>query len=124
MAAGLLPETQWTYDVRLGGAAALVIPDEHTHKEMWATLLRKRVDAVGIVQGAPWLVEVKPVGSFAALGQALGYCDLWEREKGGTPKPVPVVVCAFLDADLGPTFLRYGVKVFVLPLALAEAAFR
>lgn len=117
---GLLPETEWTYDVRLGGAGAIVIPDEHTHKAMWETLLRKRVDAYSVVAGRPWLVEVKPIGSFAALGQALGYCDLWEREHGKRPQPLPVVVCAVIDRDLAPTFERYGVRVISLPVALAE----
>lgn len=116
----LMPAGEWQYDVRLGGVGADLVDDEHSHKPMWETLLRKRVDAVGIIQARPWLVEVKPVASFAALGQVLGYCWLWENEKGATPKPVPVVVCAWEDADLRPIFAAYGVRVVSLPRALAE----
>lgn len=117
--AGILPDAQWSYDVRLGGAAAEPVPADHEHFTMWETLLKKRVDVVGMVGGIPWLIEVKPIGSFAGLGQCLGYCDLWEREKGAPPKPLPVLVCAFVDLDLAPTFERYGVRVISLPSELA-----
>jgi len=82
---------------------------------MWDTLLHKRIDVVIWRAGVPWLTEVKAVGGFSALGQALGYCDLWEREKGNQPKPIPCVVCAVCDPDLKPTFGRYGVNVVELP---------
>jgi hypothetical protein len=115
------PGTKFDYDHRLGGIGAQLIDATHPHFGMWASLLKKRVDVVAWIGKQPWLIEVKPIGSFAALGQALGYCDLWERENGTKPKPVPCVACALCDPDLIPTFERYGVKVFSLPLAEAEA---
>lgn len=108
------------YDVRLGGKQADLVDLAHPHFAMWQTLLMKRVDVLGWQGKVPWIIEVKPHGSFAALGQALGYCDLWEREKGTQPKPVPCVACAVLDPDLKPTFERYGVKVLSLLPSLAE----
>lgn len=119
LAAGILPEVSWTYDERLGGAAADLVEPDHEHKPMWETLLKKRVDVVGIVLTRPWLIEVKPIGSFAALGQCLGYLDLWERERGADPKPLSVCVCAFVDLDLAPTFERFGVRVISLPTSYA-----
>jgi len=109
------------YDVRLGGLGAALIPDAHEHKRMWETLLRKRIDVVGWRRGVPWLVEVKPVAGFSALGQCLGYGFLWSKERGATPKPRLMTVCAVSDPDLMPVFALYGVSVVALPSEVAEA---
>lgn len=117
----LIPGERFDYNVRLGGSGAESVDRTHEHYGMWLTLMCKRVDVVAWVAGQPWLIEVKPIGSFAALGQALGYCDLWEREKGNKPKPVPCVVCAYADPDLIETFERYGVRVISLPMEVRES---
>lgn len=117
---GLMPAERLDYDTRLAGALAEEVETDHPHFPMWLTLLQKRVDVVAWRKGIPWLVEVKPQAGFAALGQALGYCDLWEREKGTQPKPVPCVCCAVCDRDLEATFSRYGVEVVSLPVEIAE----
>lgn len=108
------------YDVRLGGVGADLVDREHEQFPMWLTLLKKRVDVAATIDGVPWLIEVKPIAGFSALGQVLGYCDLWEREKGSKPKPVPCVCCALVDPDLVATFERYGVLVYALPRDQAE----
>ncbi len=121
---GLMPADKYEYDVRLGGSGAIGIDPAHELKEMWETLLRKRVDVVAWVRGVPWIVEVKPVASFAALGQCLGYADMWQREKGNTPPVRMACVCAVADPDLGPTFQRLGVDVRALPGVVAEQVLR
>lgn len=115
-----VPSGRLDYDVRLGGVGAELVDREHEHFPMWLTLLKKRIDVVVHYENAVKLIEVKPIAGFSALGQALGYCDLWEREKGSKPKPVPCVCCAIVDPDLTPTFERYGVLVYALPRDLAE----
>jgi hypothetical protein len=117
---GLLAFERFEYDVRLGGTRATEVGTEHSHFPMWETLLKKRVDVVGWQGARPTLIEVKPVGSFAALGQCLGYGDLWAKEKGSGVVPSLCCVCAFLDPDLAFTFSRFGVRVVQLPWAVAE----
>ena len=103
------------YAVRLGGAGALAMDKAHTHRKMYETLLRKRVDVVGYSRAGVTVIEVKPYGGFAALGQCLGYLDLWQRERPGPEKVQALCVCAILDPDLGPTFAKFGVRVVALP---------
>ena len=119
--AGLMPADRYEYDVRLGGKAAGLVPAEHEHAEMWAELLRKRVDVVAWRGDVPWIVEVKPIASFAALGQCLGYRSLWMAERRPGAAPRAACVCAICDADLEPVFGEFGVSVFVLPPRWADA---
>ena len=116
---GLMPAETYEYDIRLGGNGSVGIDPEHHLREMWETLLRKRVDVVAWVHGVPWIVEVKPVAGFAALGQCIGYRDLWERDRGKTPPVRVACVCAVGDPDLAETFKRYDVDVRALPGVVA-----
>lgn len=118
--AKLVEADRYDYDVRLGGSLALHIDDGHVLKPMWATLLRKRVDVVAWTGETPVLIEVKPVASFAALGQCLGYGWLWKKERGSLSSVSLACVCAIADPDLLPVFEAYGVKVISLPAVQAE----
>jgi len=119
---GLVKFDSVEYDVRLGGSGASLVDKEHQLKPMWETLLRKRVDVVGYSREGVTIVEVKPIGGFAALGQCLGYLDLWTKEKPGPAKVQAMCVCAIVDPDLVPTFQRLGVRVVALPPDIAEQA--
>lgn len=113
--AHIIEYDRYEYDVRLGGEASHLVPDEHELKPMWLTLLKKRVDVVAWRGKVPTVIEVKEVASFAALGQCLGYGWLWRKEM---PTGIPVgmmCVCAVSDPDLSPVFAAYGVDVVALP---------
>ena len=112
---GLVKFDRLEYDVRLGGKGADLVDKEHIHRAMWDTLLRKRVDVIGWQGKQVWVVEVKPVASFAALGQCIGYRDLWKRERPGVCEPRAMCVCAIADPDLLKTFERAAVRVVSLP---------
>lgn len=100
------------YDVAVGGALANLVPDGEIDKPMWVSLLKKRIDAVVLRREEVWTVEVKPVASMAALGQALTYAYLYKKE-GRTELPVrPVIVADRIDQDVIPLFLLYEVLVF------------
>lgn len=116
---GLVEYDRLEYDVRLGGKAAGHVDASHELFPMWETLLRKRVDVVAWLGQSPTLIEVKDVSSFAALGQCLGYRELWKRERHQGASPSAVCVCAVADADLKPVFESYGVSVVALPEAEA-----
>lgn len=120
MASNLFPADFYEYDIRLGGMTATGTASEDPHVEMWAILTKKRVDVVAWRGSTPWLVEVKPVASFSALGQCLGYGFMWAKEKPGLVKPRLACVCAVCDRDLKPCFSSYGVSVLELPPSVAE----
>lgn len=77
----------------------------------WAALTSKRIDVVAMTDVGLTLIEVKPRASFTALGQLLVYRDLYVAEKKPTSLVGLWVVAEFGDADLLPTFLRFGVAV-------------
>ena len=108
------------YDVRLGGRGLDQVDKEHSHFPMWAALIKKRVDVVLWDGETPWLIEVKPVASFSALGQVLGYGDLWERERRSAHAPKLIVACRACDEDLRPTFGRFGIEVWTMPSAMSD----
>lgn len=117
---GLVKADRFEYDVKLGGKLTLRIADTMVLKPMWESLLKKRIDVVAWNGTRPSLVEVKPVGSFAALGQCLGYGYLWKKERP-TDGPVSLIcACAVCDPDLIPVFALYGVDVVSLPERKAE----
>jgi hypothetical protein len=102
------------YDVTVGGKAAGALDDSEGMKPMWESLLKKRIDAVGIRREDAWTIEVKPTANMSALGQVLTYGFLWDRQPGQKRKARAVVVCARVDADVDSVFIDYGVSVVVV----------
>lgn len=105
------------YDVRVGQERVLPDNTEPEFVSMWATLTKKRVDAVVETPLQLWIIEVKPVASMAALGQALTYALLYRREFAAKKPVVPVVVCDHLDVDLPPVYKTLGVGVVEMGFA-------
>lgn len=104
----------WRYDVALGDSCLAEVCGDDPLAAMWVTLRRKRIDAVGTDANGVVIVEVKPTASFSALGQLLGYADLWTRQRGSPAYPAMACVCWKVDPDLVPAFLRHGVRVVAL----------
>lgn len=102
------------YDVGVGGRQAALVPDSEELKPMWLTLIRKRIDAVVFGGGKVWTIEVKPVAGMSALGQALTYRELWNREGRSETKARAMVVCSRVDDDVEELFTLFGVVVVVL----------
>jgi len=120
LAEGLIQAERFTYDVRLGGALGRLVTSGHELSGMWLNLMKKRIDVVAWSGLMPTVIEVKPVGSFAALGQCLGYGYLWEQKHSKGPKPKLCCVCAICDPDLKPAFAAFGVQVVELSPSEAE----
>jgi len=106
--------TELRYDVHVGtGQIAWNGPKANPASE-WLAIAAKRIDVVALHDGRPAIVEVKPRASMSAIGQVLSYRDLLTHaEKPSTPYEC-WVVCASRDADLGPTYLRYGIGVIAV----------
>lgn len=102
------------YDVGLGGKAHRLVTTDGGMRPMWETLLKKRVDAVLVRSDSVWCCEVKPLANMSALGQALSYQFLWNKERTSEQKARAVVVCSRVDLDIEPVFEFYGVTVFVV----------
>lgn len=100
------------YDVRVGEELALGPDSPEFLRRVSRGVTRKRIDVVAQSRGEVWVIEVKPFGSYVALGQVLTYRRLFMEEYEPSLPVRGVVVCENLDDDVGPVFLNEGIDVF------------
>ncbi|GAI24014.1 unnamed protein product [marine sediment metagenome] len=105
----VVPVKRVWYDVHVGKAVEVAGGAKELLPRIAAGVTRKRIDVVAAVGGGYWVVEVKPYGSFLALGQVLTYTRLFVAEYRPDGEVWPVVVCREFDRDLMPDFERQGV---------------
>jgi len=60
----------------------------------------KRIDVVALVMNTLWIIELKPYGNHAALGQVILYADLFRRRYGSRTPIVPTIICDTGDDDV------------------------
>lgn len=101
------------YDVHVGKAVSPADPNSTVQQKVAAGVSRKRIDVIASIANEFWVIEVKPVGSMAALGQAFSYTRLFQQEYDVFRTVRGVVVCDSIDEDLAAPFEELGVMVFV-----------
>jgi len=99
------------YDVRVGAPVFLPASATIAERKIAEGLTRKRIDAVCIVDGNYWVVEVKPYAGMQAVGQIISYARLFAMEYLTTGRVIPVIVCDEIDGDLLPEFEELGILV-------------
>ena len=106
----LKPEVVW-YDFHVGDSVEL--PDGVPPMEVRIAqgLTRKRIDAVCLRTGNYWAVEVRPVCSMSAVGNAVFYARLLAQEVELDGGVFPVVVCDRVDHDVARFLDELGVMV-------------
>lgn len=110
----IAPISEVWYDVHVGAIPELPEGATVLDKKVAAGIYRKRIDVVCQVGGGFWVVEIKPFGSFLALGQALSYTRLFIAEYRPDGEVWPVVVCNNVDPDLVDDFAAAGVAVITI----------
>lgn len=101
------------YDLHVGRGVLLPDGADDLVKRIARGVTRKRIDVVCHVGGGYWVVEIKPMASMLALGQALSYARLFAKEYVVDGDIWPIVVCDQVDEDLLDEFDELGVGVFV-----------
>jgi len=116
-----MPLSDIVYDVALGGKSARHVRADDDLKEMWESLIKKRLDVAFTSKGVVWCVEVKPLANMAALGQVLTYAFLWNAEGRSETEARAMVICSRVDEDLEAVFRFFDVTVIlVLPSSESE----
>ena len=98
------------YDVHVGLPVTLL---PGLHPSMLAdtqAISRKRIDVVARAGPEIWVIEVKPYGTYTALGQALVYSRLFTIEYNPGQPTIPMVICCAMDPDLVADCQRLGVR--------------
>ncbi len=112
--APVAPIKEVWYDVHVGKPVAGMAEGDELGRRIAAGVTRKRIDVVCRVGGGFWVVEIKPLGSMLALGQALSYTRLFIVEYRPPGEVWPVVVCNSVDEDLVDDFEDAGVAVITV----------
>lgn len=99
------------YDVRVGNSVLVEGVHDDLTRRIADGLTRKRIDVVARVEGAVWVIEVKPRANMYAIGQVISYQRLFEKEHTVLGGLIPVIICADYDADLVSEFDEFGVLV-------------
>lgn len=101
----------FSYDVALGGVA-LALPTETPQSLLaWKYTTALKVDAVGWMGNQCWIIEVRPDATVSALGAALCYTMVAQREELTTLPIIPCIVCSNIQPDVEWTCVQLGVQV-------------
>lgn len=105
------PIKQVWYDVHVGRGMEVTKNAGTLELSVASGVSRKRIDVVCQVGGGYWVVEVKPFGSYLAMGQVLNYARLFAAGYEVDGEIVPVIICAAVDPDILDDIEALGVAV-------------
>jgi len=102
----------FAYDVAIGGM--ILTTPALSERELlgWRYNTALKIDACGLRQDGVWIIEVKPDATVSALGAAIAYTLVAERDKVFEGTLSPVIVCAACQVDVKWAAERLGVLVF------------
>ena len=107
------------YDVHVGDG---MLPPEHLkeqYRDLSVLLTQKRIDAVGHRGKQIFIFEVKPHAMLSALGQLIGYYDLYIRQFSPPVPPKLGVISDFFGRDEVYYFGLHNITMYAYPDALS-----
>ena len=110
------PDKPWMmdYDVKVGlGRETMEDLPPELQKD-WRDLTRKRIDAVAWAPDAIYIIELKPQATLGAIGQVLGYSELWEDLHNSGRRVHPLILCNSTDPDTKRVAAASGVELIVV----------
>jgi len=107
--------TGFAYDVAVGGVQLLGDAVEANERAGWQYNTALKIDVCALQPGRVWIIEVKPDATVSALGAAIGYTLVVEREKVFDGVLVPTIVCGACQRDVKWAAGQLGVQVIELP---------
>lgn len=103
----------YAYNVRLSSGAApssIANPDD---ARLWQQLTDKRIDAVGRAADRFTIYEARRITGWSAIGQLLGYCQLWRLNFPELELADCMLVTERIDDAIRSVAVRQGLRVFV-----------
>jgi hypothetical protein len=101
----------FSYDVAVGGVR-VGLPDasaEAITGFQYSTALK--IDAIGWKAEVAWVIEVRPEATVSALGAALAYTFVAQREQITDKRLIPAIVCEVIQTDVRWVCEQLGVQV-------------
>lgn len=105
----------FAYDVALGGVILEGLPMEEHERQGWQYSTALKIDAIGRAGDDFWIIEVRPEAHVSALGAALTYSLIAERDTVLPGTLLPTVVCQAIQPDVKWACDNLGIQVFIVP---------
>lgn len=99
------------YDYNVGRGADLPNPTSDAVVGNYNFLTQKRVDCIGYRANEVTLVEVKPRASLGALGQIIGYRELFVRGNPTVSVDRLMIITDMCDGDMETVAKAQGIQV-------------
>jgi len=101
----------FAYDVAVGGYRLEGLELAEPELLGWQYNTALKVDAVGITTTQAWVIEVRPEATVSALGAALTYALVLDREGVFELPLLPVICCQQIQPDVEWASAKVGVRV-------------
>ena len=101
----------FAYDVAVGGYKLEGLDLQPQDALGWQYNTALKVDAVGLTADQAWVIEVRPEATVSALGAALTYALVLDREAVFELPLLPVICCETIQPDVEWACGRLGVRV-------------
>ncbi len=108
------------YDVRVGEGTQYPNIVQENFANAAKILSQKRIDAVGFKPNGVHIFEVKSNAALSALGQLIGYQNLYARDIAPEAEIHLAVVSDHISDDDRNLFDNYGIQMFTFPDAPEE----
>lgn len=105
----------FAYDVAIGGVQIEAQDLGPVEKLGWQYNTALKIDACGLRDNEVWIIEVKPEATVSALGGAIAYTMVAEREKVFDNPLKPAIVCNYCQPDVRWAASELGVDVIEVP---------
>ena len=110
--------TKWEFDVHVGQGHLTQSEYDPAIMELALAVSRLRIDAVGWLDGIPWIFEVKPRAALTALGQVIAYRHFYRLEKFITPRLA--IITDWAKPDARTIYAAEGIALFEVTEANEE----
>jgi hypothetical protein len=107
------------FNVRLGQGIEPQPDWDESTRRFAAASTTKRADVIARRGVDVTIVEVKVRAGLSALGQVLGYRDLWLTQNPGTAVTALVVAASAAEPDVQSVLQQQGVRLEIFPLVTA-----
>lgn len=105
---------RFVYDTQVGEGTPPPPDIPEFAKKDWQDLTKKRIDAIGFKSTAVEIFEVKPRAGLTALGQLLGYKQLYTQSFPISGPITISLITSMLTPDERSVYDRYNIKTYIL----------
>ncbi len=100
------------YDVKVGeGRDYSKLPKDEFSEDL-KYLSLKRIDVVGFRSGEILVIELKPAATLAAIGEAMGYTQLFKEANPAAGKILPAIITDQILPDMENICSKNGMLIF------------